>query len=71
MELFTVILNGFQSLTIFVKKPIVTVRLGSKYASVIINLIFTSATMLRSKTNKIIEIFIVTLHSFSDISPET
>ena len=35
-----------------------TVRLGSKYASVVINLISRSATELHSKTNKINKIFI-------------
>ena len=33
---FTEIVNSFQPLTIFAKKTIVTVRLGSEYASVII-----------------------------------
>ena len=56
--------NSFQRLTIFAKNPIVTVRLGSKYASVIINLISTSATQLYSKTTKTNEIF-------SEISRET
>ena len=46
------------------KKTIVTVRLGSKYASVTINLILTSATQLYSKTTKVNEMFIVTLHFF-------
>ena len=36
----------------------VTVRLGSKYASVVINLISRSATELHSKTTKINKIFI-------------
>ena len=54
---FIEIVNGFQALTIFGKSPI-TVRLGSKYVSVIINLIFTSTTQLYSKTTKINEIFI-------------
>ena len=54
---FIEIVNGFQPLTIFGKSPI-TVRLGSKYVSVIINLIFTSTTQLYSKTTKINEIFI-------------
>ena len=61
---FAEIVNGFQPLTIFTKNPIATVRLGSENASVIINLISTSATQLYSKTTKINEIFIRTLHFF-------
>ena len=45
-------------------KTIATVRLGSKYASVIINLILTLATHSYSKTAKINEIFIGTPHFF-------
>ena len=41
---------------------IVNVRLGFKYASVIINLMSTSATQLYSKTTKINEIFIGVPH---------
>ena len=52
------------ALTIFVKNPIITLRLGSKCASVIINLILASATQLYSKINKIKEIFIVTAHFY-------
>ena len=51
-------------MTIFAKKPIITLRLGSKYASVIINLILTSATQLYSKITKINKIFIVTPHFY-------
>ena len=51
-------------LTIFAKKTIVTVRLRSKYASVIINLTLTSATQLYGKITKINEIFTVTHHFF-------
>ena len=46
-------------MTILEKNPIVTVRMSSKYASVIINLILTSATQLYNKITKINEIFIV------------
>ena len=53
-----------QSLTIFAKKSIVTVRLCSEYPSVIINLISTLATQLYSKTTKINEIFIGAPHFF-------
>ena len=42
----------------------VTVRLGSEYASVIINLISTSSTQLYRKATKINEIFIGTPHFF-------
>ena len=49
-------------MTIFAKDPIITLRLGSKYTSVIINLTSTSATQLCSKITKINEIFIVTPH---------
>ena len=62
MELF--LQYQLTALFIFAKKPIVTVRLGSKYATVIINLISTSATQLYSKIAKINEIFIVTPHFF-------
>ena len=55
------IVNGFDY---FRKNPIITLRLGSKYASVIINLILTSATQLHSKITKINEIFIVTSHFY-------
>ena len=55
------IVNGFDY---FRKNPIITLRLGSKYASVIINLILTSATQLYSKITKINEIFIVTPHFY-------
>ena len=65
------LVNSFQPLTIFAKRPIVTVSLGSKYASVIINLISTSDTQLYSKITKTNEIFIGTSHFFSEISPET
>ena len=54
-------------LTIFAKKTIVTVRLRSKYASVIINLILTSATQLYGKITKINEIFTVTHHFFQKL----
>ena len=60
---FIEIVNGFQPLTIFGKSPI-AVQLGSKYASVIINLMSTSATQLYSKTTKINEIFIGNPHFF-------
>ena len=56
--------NAFQPLTIFAKTHIVTVRQGSEYSSVIINLMPTSATQLYSKTTKINEIFIGTPHFF-------
>ena len=52
------------ALTIFVKNHIITLWLGSKYASVIINLILTSATQLYSKITKIKKIFIVTPHFY-------
>ena len=52
------------ALAIFVKNPIITLRLGSKCASVIINLILASATQLYSKINKIKEIFIVNAHFY-------
>ena len=55
------IVNGFDY---FRKNPIITLRLGSKYASVIINLILTSATQLYSKITKINEIFIATPHFY-------
>ena len=51
-------------LTIFAKKTIVTVRLRSKYASVIINLILTWATQLYGKITKINEMSTVTHHFF-------
>ena len=51
-------------MTIFAKKPIVIVQLSSEYASVIINLISTSATQLYSKATKINEVFIGTPHFF-------
>ena len=55
----------YQPLTIFEKKKtIVTVRLGSEYVSVIINLISTSNAQLYSKATKINEIFIGTPHFF-------
>ena len=55
------IVNGFDY---FRKNPIITLRLGSKYASVIINLILTSASQLYSKITKINERFIVTPHFY-------
>ena len=58
------------ALTIFVKSPIITLRLGSKYASAIINLILTSATQLYSKITKINEIFIVTPHFYLKLVPK-
>ena len=61
---FTELVNGFQLLIIFAKKPIATVRLGSEYAPAIINLISTSAAQLYSKTTKINVIFTGTLYFF-------
>ena len=49
------------------KRSFVTVRLGSKYASVIINLKSTSATQLYSKTIKIKKAFIGTPHFFLNL----
>ena len=57
-------------MTIFAKRPIITVQLGSKYASVIINLISTSATQLYSKTTIINEIFTRTPHFFLKLVPK-
>ena len=51
-------------MTTFAKSPIVTVRLGCQYISVIFNLISTSATQLYSKTTKTNEIFIGSPHFF-------
>ena len=67
---FTEIVNGFQPLIIFAKSTIVTVRLGSKFGFVIINLTSKSATLLQSKATKINEVFTGTL-LFSEISLET
>ena len=53
-----------KTINYFRKKTIVTVRLRSKYASVIINLTLTSATQLYGKITKINEIFTVTHHFF-------
>ena len=68
-SIFTVIINGFQPFTTCAKNSIVTARLSSKHVSVIINLIFTSASQLYSKITKNNEIFILLF--FSEISPET
>ena len=70
LSFFTETVNSFQPLTIFAKKPIVTVRLGSEYASVIINVISTSAGQLHSKTTNINEIFIGIPHFFLKFAPK-
>ena len=59
-SLFIEIVNSFRSLTIFTKSSIVI--LGSKYASVIINMVPTLASQLYSKTTKISKIFKGTPH---------
>ena len=51
-------------MTIFAKSLIIILRLGSKYVSVIINLISTLATQLYSKITKINEIFLVITHFY-------
>ena len=48
----------------FAENPIITIRMGFKYASVIFNLILTSSTQLYSKITKINEIFIVNPHFY-------